>query len=68
MSPSPAFPWKSALRLGTGLMALALTAPVADSAAISCNPSTGWLPPPGFAAPGPDNTCAKTALDFFRLP
>lgn len=50
MPPPLAFPWKSALRLGAGLLVMALTAPDAHSAALPCDPALDRLPPPGARA------------------
>ncbi len=50
MQPPLSFPWKSALRLGTGLTVLALTAPDA--------PAASWVPPlAGLYQPCADPPC-----------
>ncbi|MDD9726257.1 hypothetical protein PVV74_12380 [Roseovarius sp. SK2] len=56
MPPPFAFPWKPALRLGTGLIVMALTAPDAHSAALPCDPALDRLPPPGARA-APNEPC-----------
>ncbi|QFT93427.1 hypothetical protein FIU86_11300 [Roseovarius sp. THAF9] len=59
MPPPLAFPWKPALRLGAGLLLMALTAPDAHSAVLPCDPALDRLPPPGVRA-GPNDTCDLT--------
>ncbi|MGK7754633.1 MULTISPECIES: hypothetical protein [unclassified Roseovarius] len=59
MPPLLAVSWKPALRLGAGLLVMALTTPQAGGAAMSCDPRFDRLPPPAHAVPPTIAACAQ---------